>query len=216
MATSAITLGEVLTKAAAKVNIGGIYYHYLSPNVLYKVLHVALQEKDMAPCVVYKSLVDPKLIWTRTITSWLLPVMDNSKVRDRFTPIENELPFLNIGDFAPVDEAFICSLRKAHAKAMDIINERIVVTIDTPEPATVMLIVAATSISKFDGMDIDNLDDLVHKYYLQLVPGPKGLYDVNMSKVSKFTGNSYTISANDIPANQIPLRFLVLLILEAD
>lgn len=81
-----ITLSKALTEAATKVNIGGIYHHYKAPDSLYKVLHVALQEKDLEPCVVYQSLTDPKLIWTRTVASWKEPVEN----KDRFISIQKD------------------------------------------------------------------------------------------------------------------------------
>jgi len=80
-------LGE-LKKAADKVKVGGLYYHYKDKNKYYKVLNLAITEADDSICVIYEAQYDSKLIFVRPLISWLSKVEWKNKSVDRFTLID--------------------------------------------------------------------------------------------------------------------------------
>lgn len=68
--SSEILLDE-LRAAAAKVKVGGLYYHYKNPDLNYKVLRLAIVEADDSICVIYEAQYGEKLVFVRPLDSWL-------------------------------------------------------------------------------------------------------------------------------------------------
>ena len=60
-----------LTKAKEKIDVGGLYTHFKSPDKTYTVLNVAILEETEEPCVIYKANYMEGLIWIRTVENWL-------------------------------------------------------------------------------------------------------------------------------------------------
>lgn len=67
-------LSAGVDKAKQVVIVGGIYRHYRSSDLLYKVLAIGIQEATEKICVVYQALYDDQLVWVRDLESWLEPV----------------------------------------------------------------------------------------------------------------------------------------------
>lgn len=63
-------LVKAVEKAKKQVRVGGVYAHYRHPDRFYKVLAIALQEKNEEPCVVYQALYGDGLIWVRDLSIW--------------------------------------------------------------------------------------------------------------------------------------------------
>jgi hypothetical protein len=79
------TLTNALTEAATKVNVGGFYTHYKSPDKTYKVIKLAVTEWDDQICVIYEAQYGDKLTFVRPLNSWLDKVEWQAKLVDRFT-----------------------------------------------------------------------------------------------------------------------------------
>jgi hypothetical protein len=78
-------LEEELKKAASKVKVGKLYYHYKNPDATYKVLRLAITESDDTVCVVYEAQYDKRLVFVRPLRSWLGTVQLGDAVVQRFT-----------------------------------------------------------------------------------------------------------------------------------
>lgn len=81
------TLKDELSEAAEKVAVGGVYYHYKNPQLLYKVLRLAVTEADDSVCVVYEAQYGDRLVFVRPLSSWLDEVTLNGKTVSRFTVV---------------------------------------------------------------------------------------------------------------------------------
>lgn len=79
-------LGE-LEKAAIKVHVGGLYYHCKNPKLNYKVLRLAITEADDTVCVIYEAQYGDRLVFVRSLDSWLDEVTWENKTTKRFTAI---------------------------------------------------------------------------------------------------------------------------------
>lgn len=80
-------LAFALENASRSVRVGGTYVHYRSADKPYKILNVALLEKDEEPCVVYQALYGEKLIWVRALSKFLESVDHEGKKVPRFLEI---------------------------------------------------------------------------------------------------------------------------------
>lgn len=76
-----------LRSAAKKIAVGGIYVHYKNPQQTYKVLHIAITERDDKICVIYQAQYNESLIFVRPLSSWLGKVERQGKTVDRFSKV---------------------------------------------------------------------------------------------------------------------------------
>lgn len=74
-----------LRSAAKKVVVGGIYVHFKNPRQTYKVLHIAITERDDKICVIYQAQYNESLIFVRPLSGWLGKVEWQDKTVDRFS-----------------------------------------------------------------------------------------------------------------------------------
>lgn len=77
-------LKKTIDQAEQEVKIGGLYAHYRQPELLYKVLAIAINESTEEPCVVYQALYGDKLIWVRALSVWSEQVEHQGKTILRF------------------------------------------------------------------------------------------------------------------------------------
>ena len=64
-------LQGLIDEAKEKVEIGGIYFHYKSPDKHYRVTDVVIFEETEEPAVVYQALYGTNMTWVRKISSWI-------------------------------------------------------------------------------------------------------------------------------------------------
>lgn len=79
-------LSARLAKAAKQVTVGARYLHY--KQLSYKVLALALREKDNEPCVIYQAEYGDNITWIRPVSSWIEEVEVDGKKVKRFTKAE--------------------------------------------------------------------------------------------------------------------------------
>lgn len=80
-------LNKELEKAAKKVKVDGLYYHYKNPKLDYRVLKLAITETNDSICVIYEAQYENKLVFVRTLDSWLDRIEWKNKITNRFTLI---------------------------------------------------------------------------------------------------------------------------------
>lgn len=81
-------LAQEMKEALTKVQIGGHYTHYKSPDSLYEVKELVLLEADDSICVIYKSLrIKSKPIFVRPLSEWLEQVEWQDKTVPRFKKV---------------------------------------------------------------------------------------------------------------------------------
>ncbi len=76
---------ETVKQAEQNVRVGGLYAHYPTPERLYKVLAIGINEKTEEPCVIYQALYADQLIWVRPLSAWF-----DSIEYDQRQPISGE------------------------------------------------------------------------------------------------------------------------------
>jgi hypothetical protein len=72
-------LDRQITKARKKVEVGGIYHHYKSPDKYYVIESIGFLENSEEVCVVYRALYGKGIVWVRTLDDFLEKV--NGKKR---------------------------------------------------------------------------------------------------------------------------------------
>lgn len=77
-------LQNKLIVARTKVQEGGLYYHYRSPEKLYKVLSLGIDTQSEEVTVIYQSVDAPYTVWTRSLDSWLSFVEEDNRKVARF------------------------------------------------------------------------------------------------------------------------------------
>ena len=77
-------LKETIKQAEKNVQVGGLYAHYRSPEQLYKVLAIGINEKTEEPCVIYQTLYEDLLIWVRPLSAWCDSIEYEGKIVLRF------------------------------------------------------------------------------------------------------------------------------------
>ncbi len=77
-------LAEVLAKARKQVPTGSIWVHYKNPNNQYRVVAIALIEDSELPTVIYRSLQEKKLTWSRPLNDFLAKVEGKPDHQPRF------------------------------------------------------------------------------------------------------------------------------------
>lgn len=81
-------LVEIITAAKEQVHVGDRYFHHRSPDHIYTVIAVALDEESHQPVIVYQSSKNTELIWVRTLPEWLATVTeDDGQTVARFTRV---------------------------------------------------------------------------------------------------------------------------------
>lgn len=80
-------LKESLQAAVQKVQVGGEYYHYKHPEQTYTVLNMAITEMDDSVCVIYQANYGEKIIFVRSLASWLESVDVGRQQLLRFTKV---------------------------------------------------------------------------------------------------------------------------------
>lgn len=75
-------LQNILKKAYTKVRVGGLYYHYKDPQIIYRLDKLGLDETTHQVMVVYTSFMngDGEITWIRPLNSWL-ELVDGGKPR---------------------------------------------------------------------------------------------------------------------------------------
>jgi hypothetical protein len=76
-----------LERAATFVEVGGVYAHYKSPNMKYRVKELAIDTITDEPCIIYVALYGEKLTFTRPLHEWLDDVETQSGTVKRFTRV---------------------------------------------------------------------------------------------------------------------------------
>lgn len=71
-------------QAEQRVPIGAVYRHFRTPEHLYKVVLIAIDEKSEEPCVVYQALYGDKLFWVRALSVWCEVVEHEGNSVSRF------------------------------------------------------------------------------------------------------------------------------------
>jgi hypothetical protein len=66
-----------LEEAGKLVKVGGTYFHFRSPEKLYKVIGLAIQESSESVCVIYQAEYNKKLVFVRDLDAWLKQPEDN-------------------------------------------------------------------------------------------------------------------------------------------
>lgn len=84
-------LREMLSKARDKVEVGGQYVHFKSPDRSYTVLNIAFLEETEEPCVIYKANYGDDFIWVRTVKNWLEMKKTETEIVPRFQK-KNQIP----------------------------------------------------------------------------------------------------------------------------
>lgn len=81
---------HILAEKLADCDIkpGDIYYHYRTPDALYKIITLALDEETEEPVIVYQALYGSHLIWTRKLSVWNQKIEIDGKSIPRFTKIQ--------------------------------------------------------------------------------------------------------------------------------
>ena len=64
---------ERLKTAQKSIKEKGIYYHHKNPKKLYRILHLAIDESTDTVSVVYQALYGKKIIFIRSLDSFLTP-----------------------------------------------------------------------------------------------------------------------------------------------
>ena len=77
-------LNKMIGEVKNRIPIGGIYYHYKSPNQYYVVESIAILEEVEKLCVVYRALYGKGIVWVRTVENFL-ETTDNGP---RFVKVE--------------------------------------------------------------------------------------------------------------------------------
>ncbi len=81
-------LANKLQKAHELVEVGAMYRHYKNlAKAAYTVLSLAIQEADESVCVVYQAEYGERLVFTRTLVSWLETVDVDGEPVPRFEKI---------------------------------------------------------------------------------------------------------------------------------
>jgi len=75
---------ETVKQAEQNVRVGGLYAHYRTPERLYKVLAIGINEKTEEPCVIYQALYEDQLIWVRPLSAWRDSIEYEGKIVLRF------------------------------------------------------------------------------------------------------------------------------------
>jgi len=81
---SAEELAKELKEAATKVQVGGKYVHYKSPDSLYEVKELGILEADDSVCVIYRSLHGSKPSFVRPLREWIEMVNWQGQTVPRF------------------------------------------------------------------------------------------------------------------------------------
>lgn len=55
---------------SAGINAGDFYYHHKSPDKLYRIITLALDEGTETPIVIYQAQYGKKLIWSRPLSNF--------------------------------------------------------------------------------------------------------------------------------------------------
>jgi len=66
-------LSKKLNDAKKLVKVGGTYFHYKNPAQFYKILNLAIDENTESVSVIYQALYGKKIIFIRTLDSFLTP-----------------------------------------------------------------------------------------------------------------------------------------------
>jgi hypothetical protein len=81
-------LKQDIEAAARQVAIGGIYVHYKSTDMRYKVIDLAINTDGTEVCVIYKSLYDEQIVFVRSLHEWLDIIEIDGVKRKRFTLVD--------------------------------------------------------------------------------------------------------------------------------
>ena len=84
-----VELSHELEEAKKLVRIGGLYFHYKSPDKLYSIVALGFFESTEEICVVYKALYENGFTWIRTLTNFFELVETPQGTVSRFSEINN-------------------------------------------------------------------------------------------------------------------------------
>ena len=82
-------LSQLRQDGGRKVEIGGVYRHYKSPDMMYVVKDIVIQESDNQPCVIYQALYGNKITFSRPLCVWLENVKTDTGIVPRFVRIQD-------------------------------------------------------------------------------------------------------------------------------
>jgi hypothetical protein len=83
-------LSRALKDASRLIVAGQLYRHYKSPEMVYKVIHLAIMEADEQVAVVYEAQYGDHLTFVRPIDSWLDDIEVNGLRIKRFQRLETD------------------------------------------------------------------------------------------------------------------------------
>lgn len=81
-------LTDALDNAKQKVEVGARYRHYKSPDMVYVVKDIVIQEADNEPCVIYQAQYGNHITFSRRVDVWLEKVEYDNNVVPRFTKLQ--------------------------------------------------------------------------------------------------------------------------------
>ena len=81
-------LSSKIEKAAEKIHLGDIYYHYKSPDDFYLIEHIGFLENSDEVCIIYRALYGDEIVWIRPLSNFLEKVRNNKgKKVHRFSKV---------------------------------------------------------------------------------------------------------------------------------
>jgi hypothetical protein len=81
-------LQRAIRNAKEEVEVGGIYYHYKTPDKYYVVESIGFLESSEEICVVYRALYDKGIVWVRTLENFTEMVGGNLMWKKRFMKVD--------------------------------------------------------------------------------------------------------------------------------
>lgn len=74
-----------MTAAAQQVRVGGVYVHYKSPDMCYKVTGLGITTDTDKVCVIYEALYGERITFVRPLNEWLDEIETPAGKVSRFT-----------------------------------------------------------------------------------------------------------------------------------
>ncbi len=78
---------DILETAKQKIEVGGFYRHYKSPDMIYEVRDIVIQEANNEPSIIYRAQYGKGITFSRPASVWLEEVELEGGVVQRFTKI---------------------------------------------------------------------------------------------------------------------------------